>query len=172
MVVLTQPRHPGHSGVVGLHIGAENVREHFPRHVDFVEFELDHLNIVCTLDSSFWEDRPEIHDMRLSLWLEAKRSSGKLAAHHAQVSLIPSGERRFRLELTVVEEAVQAPLPASERTAERTPDPASIDTHVATLLPMLVPSLDRRKHGAAQAQERRRVGRLKSDEPTSIAANH
>jgi len=168
MVVLTQPRHPGHSGVIGLHVGADNVREHFPRDVHFVELELDHLNIACTLDPSFWEDRPEIHDTRLSLWLESKRSSGKLAGQQAPVSLIPSGAGKFRLELAVAEEPGEAPRSAVERVI----DPAFLDTHVATLLPMLVPALDRRKHGAVHAPERRRVARLNSDEPTSIAANH
>lgn len=168
MVVLTQSRHPVHSGVVGLHVGADNVAQHFPRGIDAVELELDHLNIVCTLEPSFWEDRPEIHDMRLSLWLESKRSSGKLVGRNAQVSLIPSGDQKFKLLLTVVEEtAVVAKAPKVQSV-----DPDLMETHVATLLPMLVPSLDRRKHGAVHAPERRRVGRLKSDEPTPIAANH
>ncbi len=35
---------------------------------------------------------PEIHDMRLSLWLESKRSSGKLGPQAAPMVLVPSGE--------------------------------------------------------------------------------
>jgi hypothetical protein len=168
MVVLTQSRHPVHSGVVGLHVGAENVVLHFPRGIDAVELELDHLNIVCTLEPSFWEDRPEIHDMRLSLWLESKRNSGKLVGKNAEVSLVPSGEHKFRVLLTVVEE-----ISLADKVYEVPGlDPDLMKTHVATLLPMLVPSLDRRKHGAVHAPERRRVGRLKSDEPTPITANH
>ena len=97
MVVQTLDRHPGHAGVVGLHIGTVNVQQYFPHRVDQVELELDHLCIVCLLEPSFWEDRPEIHDLRLSSWLESKRSSGKLGSHAAPVAMIPSGDHAFRL---------------------------------------------------------------------------
>ena len=34
----------GH-GVVGLHVGATNVRRYFPRSTEAIELELDHLHI-------------------------------------------------------------------------------------------------------------------------------
>jgi hypothetical protein len=163
MVVLTQPKHPGHSGVVGLHIGSDNVQEHFPREMAMVELELDHLNIVCTLEPSFWQDRPEIHDMRLSLWLESKRSSGKLTGKSAPVALIPCGGQRFRLQLVAEPEKTLA--------TNITPSPVN-PARVAAMLPALVPALDRRKYSAGHTPERRRVARLNSDELASTAANH
>jgi hypothetical protein len=96
MVVQTQNKRPG---IVGLHIGKGNVRKHFPKDVLLVELELDHLRIACPLEESFWQDRPEIHDRRLSSWLESKRESGKLAAQPAAMAMIPSGDRSFRLQL-------------------------------------------------------------------------
>ena len=89
MVVRTHERHPDRRGLVGLNIGESNVQEYFPPGLQAVELELDHLRIVCTLQPSFWKESPVIHDHRLSLWLEAKRNCGKLAARSAPAVLIP-----------------------------------------------------------------------------------
>jgi hypothetical protein len=160
MVVQTQDRHFGRSGFgsVGLHIGSVNVQQYFPRNVKQVELELDHLRIVCSLDGSFWEDRPEIHDLRLSSWLESKRNSGKLGPHASPVAMIPSGEFSFRLQMMSKVEA--DPLPVRS--------PA-----IAYFSPTVSPAalLDRRKHHTSQKMERRRVGRLKGNERPSPSAN-
>jgi hypothetical protein len=121
MVVLTQGRK---SGVLSLHVGAGNVRQFFPRHIQMVELELDHLRIVCTLDPTFWQDRPEIHDTRLSLWLESKRHSGKLPSHAAPVALIPSGESSFRLQLSLEEPVKVQPVELAEATVPSTGPPS------------------------------------------------
>jgi hypothetical protein len=94
MVVKAVGRRPG---MTGLHVGNGNVQRLFPPDVPIVELELDHLRIVCTLNPSFWDGEPEIHDERLDSWLEAKRMNGKLAPSPAPVVMIPAGEHAFRL---------------------------------------------------------------------------
>jgi|HubBroStandDraft_5_1064220.scaffolds.fasta_scaffold298422_2 hypothetical protein len=158
MVVQTHDRHPGRSGTLGLHIGAVNVQQYFPRDVQLVELELDHLRIVCPLEPSFWEDHPEIHDLRLSSWLESKRNSGKLGSQSAPVSMIPSGKCSFRLQMMSQNEVDR--LPAGS--------PA-----VAYFSPTTSPSalLERRKHNTSGKPERRGIVRLKGDDSTSSSAN-
>ena len=48
--------------VIGLHIGAGNVRRYFPSPISIIELQLDHLRIQCELGPEFWQDDPEIHD--------------------------------------------------------------------------------------------------------------
>lgn len=158
MVVQTLDRHPGHAGVVGLHIGTVNVQQYFPHRVDQVELELDHLCIVCPLEPSFWEDRPEIHDLRLSSWLESKRSSGKLGAHAAPVAMIPSGKHSFRLQLIVKDETDRS----------LTSNPVAYVSQIASPLA----AVDRRKHDTERKPDRRKVARLKSNELASPSAHH
>jgi hypothetical protein len=159
MVVQTQDRNAGHTGAVGLHIGAGNVEQYFPREVEMIELELDHLRIVCTLEPSFWEDQPEIHDHRLSSWLELKRNSGKLALHAAPVAMIPCGDYSFRLQLMSKEE-IEYSLTGPPATAYFSP----------TVSPAAL--LERRRHTSMVKAERRKVARLKSNERPSPATNH
>jgi hypothetical protein len=161
MVAHTKKRHPGH--MVGLHIGETNVQQYFPLGVETVELELDHLCIVCPLEPSFWQGQPEIHDMRLSSWLESKRSSGKLSAQAAPVALIPSGEHSFRLQLLAKDE--------SDHALANSPN-GVVTAQMPSSLAAIVPSLNRRKYDAGHNPDRRRVGRLKSDERPSSAASH
>jgi hypothetical protein len=149
MVVQTQDRHTGHAGVVGLHIGAINVAQYFPRDVEMIELELDHLRIVCPLEPSFWQDQPEIHDHRLSSWLEAKRNSGKLGQQAAPVAMIPSGKYSFRLQIITKAEADYA-LTGPPATAYFSPTVSP-----ATLL-------ERRRHASTVKSDRRKVGRDKN----------
>ena len=160
MVVQTLERHPGHTGLIGLYIGSVNVKQYFPRGVDFVELELDHLRIACDLDPSFWGDRPEIHDLRLSSWLEAKRVSGKLSSSSAPVAMIPSGKSSFRLQMVVRDES---------------------DHHALTVVPTVpyaaqVPSplaaVDRRKRSGGRSPERRKVVKMVGNDLPALAANH
>ena len=159
MVVQTQDRHTGHAGVVGLHIGSLNVQQYFPRDVEMVELELDHLRIMCPLEPSFWQDRPEIHDHRLSSWLEAKRNSGKLGLQSAPVAMIPSGEYSLRLQIMTKDEADYA-LTGPPATAYFSP----------TVSPAAL--LERRRHNSAVRADRRKVVRIKGDERPSPAKNH
>jgi hypothetical protein len=159
MVVQTQDKHPGQAGVVGLHIGAANVQQFFPRNVELIELELDHLRIVCPLEPSFWEDRPEIHDLRLSSWLESKRNSGKLGLQAAPVAMIPCGGYSFRLQMVSKDETDHFPV--------RSPA-------IAFFSPTVSPAelLERRKHTFGNRKmERRKVVRLKGNERSSPSAN-
>jgi len=164
MVVLTKQRRSGRSGGIGLNVGAVNVNEHFPKHTEFVELELDHLSIVCTLGQPFWADEPEIHDHRLSSWLEAKHNSGKLGAQPSPIAMIPCGPSKYRLQ--PIQDA--EPIAAAPRSAIPVTQLAS---RVAAVMPTVVPSLNRRKYTAGYTPERRRVARLNNDEPTSTSAN-
>jgi hypothetical protein len=79
----------------GLLIGEANVRRYFRKPTGSIELRLDDLNIRCTLDPDFWNGRPQIHDPRLSVWLEYKagrRPGGRQPMH---VSLVPSGADTF-----------------------------------------------------------------------------
>lgn len=94
MVVRTQNK--GH-GVVGLHVGANNVRRYFPKHVSSVELQLDHLQIECGLKPDFWQDEPEIFDPRLCLWLESRLMRANPGRTPILLAMIPEGENSFRL---------------------------------------------------------------------------
>lgn len=82
--------------VTGLYVGANNARRYFPKDVMEVELQLDHLRIECGLAPNFWQEEPEIHDSRLSLWLESKqwKHSAETLAH---LAMVPSGENSFTL---------------------------------------------------------------------------
>jgi hypothetical protein len=153
---------------MGLHVGAANVQQYFPRGVNLVELELDHLRIVCGLEPSFWDGRPEIHDTRLSLWLEAKRLGGKITAAPAPMAMIPSGQHAFRLEVIAKDAADYALTSARSEAAAGDALGAALPT------PLIAPviAFDRRQRSVAHQPERRRVGKLKSnDSPSSAAGN-
>ena len=95
MVVKTQSKA---RGVTGLHVGANNVRRFFPKHIAVIELQLDHLQIQCELPPGFWHDQPEIYDPRLCAWLESRHMHGKLDRTPVPLALIPAGENSFRLQ--------------------------------------------------------------------------
>ena len=67
MVVTTQCK--GH-GVTGLHVGTGNVHRYFPRNAQFIELQLDHLQIQCDLSPDFWKGQPEaVHHTELK-WFQ------------------------------------------------------------------------------------------------------
>ncbi len=155
MVVRTQGKS---SGQMVLHIGAGNVEQHFPRTEQLVELELDHLRIMCVLEPGFWLDRPEISDSRLSLWLDAKRTSGKFAGKAASLMMIPCGNQAFRLELKSNEPA--SALPKAVRfTAELA---ATAPARTGALTHGGEVSLPPRK--AKSTPKMRKIGRLKGND--------
>src|SRR5215469_6323531 len=79
---------------IGLHIGEANARRYFSKHSPTIELRLDDLRIQCTLSPDFWQDHPEIHDPRLSIWLEFK-SARRPIAEPTLFSLVPSGPDTF-----------------------------------------------------------------------------
>ncbi len=110
MVVHTQARN---CGLVGLQIGDTQAREFFPQENPYIEIQLDDLRILCPLPPSFWQDRPEICDFRLSEWLDAKRTTGKLACGAAELTLVPTGTGSFRLLPTPPKPSLESPLPGT-----------------------------------------------------------
>ena len=81
----------------GLHIGEANARRYFSKRTPSIEIRLDDLRIQCTLDASFWDGRPEIHDIRLSEWLEFKAARRRAGRETVYFSLVPSGPGAFVL---------------------------------------------------------------------------
>jgi hypothetical protein len=94
MVVKTQSKG---RGVTGLNVGTSNVERYFPRGVQFVELQLDHLQIQCDLAPDFWHGQPEIYDPRLCAWLESKHLNANPGRAPIQMALIPAGKNSFRL---------------------------------------------------------------------------
>jgi hypothetical protein len=94
MVVKTQSKS---LGVTGLHVGANNVRRYFPKHIAVIELQLDHLQIQCGLQPNFWQDEPEIHDPRLCAWLESKHMHRMRNRTSIPLALIPTGNNAYRL---------------------------------------------------------------------------
>ncbi len=95
MVVKTQCKG---RGVTGLHVGNNNVRRYFPKHISVIELQLDHLQIQCGLEPGFWQGQPEINDPRLCAWLEAKHLHGRYDRSPVPLAMIPAGKNSFRLQ--------------------------------------------------------------------------
>lgn len=108
MVVRTQCKG---LGVIGLHVGIDNVRRYFPKNICAIELQLDHLRIQCGLEPGFWQDQPEINDPRLCAWLEAKRLNGKPGRPPVPLAMIPAGKNAFRLQPISVNEHSSTKLP-------------------------------------------------------------
>jgi len=94
MVVKSQCN--GHR-ITGLYVGVNNVRRYFPRNIDAIDLQLDHLRIQCGLTPHFWKGQPEIHDPRLCDWLESKQLQGKGCRVPMPLAMTPSGENSFIL---------------------------------------------------------------------------
>lgn len=94
MVVKTQSMG---RGVIGLHIGVNNVRRYFPKHIASIELQLDHLQIECGLKPDFWAGEPDIFDPRLCAWLESRHIHGRLDRTPIPLAMIPEGKNSFRL---------------------------------------------------------------------------
>jgi len=85
------------SEIIGLLVGAKNVRRYFPKKVKFVEFQLDHLQIRCPLTPEFWRGQPEIHDPRLCEWLDFKIFHHMRSRSEIRLAMTPFGENTFTL---------------------------------------------------------------------------
>ena len=83
--------------VAGLYVGPNNVRRYFSKRARMIELQLDHLRILCGLTPPFWQDKPEINDARLCLWLEEKRSKATVGEKEIPLAMMPSGKNSFRI---------------------------------------------------------------------------
>ena len=82
----------------GLLIGEANARRYFRKRSLRVDLQLDHLHIQCKLEPDFWNGRPEIHDPRLSLWLEFKAGRGRNGREPMQFAMEPLGAGKFAVQ--------------------------------------------------------------------------
>ena len=98
--------------ITGLYVGVNNVRRYFPKNIETIDLELDHLRIQCGLTPHFWKGEPEIHDQRLSAWLELKQFQGKLHGS-SMLAMIPSGNNSFILGPASLDGHGRAPRSAS-----------------------------------------------------------
>lgn len=92
----------------GLYVGTSNVRRYFSKRIRLIELQLDNLQIVCGLPPHFWQDKPEIQDPRLCVWLETKHPHTTPRWTEVPMALIPEGKNTFRL--AAVTEKSYAPL--------------------------------------------------------------
>ena len=99
MVVRTQFRD---GEFTGLHIGARDVRKYFPKNIQVIELQLDHLQIQCGLSPEFWRGQPEIHDRRLSECLDFKVFRRVNEHKEIRLAMTPAGKNAFRLRSSVV----------------------------------------------------------------------
>jgi len=79
----------------GLHIGIANVHRYFRKRVHAIDLMLDHLQIQCTLSPDFWHGRPEIHDPRLSEWLDFKAGYGPKGREPMLLTMVRCGADTF-----------------------------------------------------------------------------
>jgi hypothetical protein len=79
----------------GLQVSEANVRRYFSKLSPSIELRLDDLHIQCTLGADFWQGSPQIHDPRLSEWLEFKVARRATEHDPLSVVLIPLGTGAF-----------------------------------------------------------------------------
>lgn len=118
MVVTTQDN--GRE-VLGLRVGAANVRKYFPRDMGAVELLLGDLRIQCSLLPSFWNGQPEIRDPRLGAWLKFKVSRTRSNRKPVALAMERAGANAFTLRSFAVapQKAAAVKLAASLKKAAR-----------------------------------------------------
>jgi hypothetical protein len=94
--MVVKPQCNGHR-IIGLYVGATNVRRYFPKHIANIDLQLDHLQIQCGLTPHFWNGEPEIHDPRLCEWLESKLLKDQAPGEVKMMAMTPAGENSFIL---------------------------------------------------------------------------
>src|ERR1700692_281571 len=84
--------------VLGLRVGAANVRRYFPRTMGAVELLLGDLRIQCNLTPDFWNGQPEIHDPRVGAWLNHNVSRKRAGRKPVAVEMEQAGANAFTLQ--------------------------------------------------------------------------
>ena len=79
---------------IGLQVGLANAKRFFRKDIQFINLRLDDLEILCILSPDFWDKRPEIHDVRLSRWLES-RVWPRDHDQERMLTMVPSGVDTF-----------------------------------------------------------------------------
>jgi hypothetical protein len=75
--------------------GRANARRYFRKRAQSIDLKLDDLEIQCRLSPDFWDGRPEIHDPRLSEWLDFKAGRGRSGPTPMLLTMVPSGVDTF-----------------------------------------------------------------------------
>src|SRR3954454_15306640 len=115
----------------GLHIGETNAHRYFHKRASSIELRLDDLHIQCTLPPDFWQGSPEIHDPRLSEWLQFKLGRRGQGNEPMLFSMIPSGAAAFVLKPTA-EPKYQA-FGAEIAASRKSPSPSYVTTPLSIL---------------------------------------
>ena len=84
--------------VVGLKVGAANVRRHFPKTVSAIKLRLGDLEIECKLSPEFWNGKPEIDDPRLCEWLQYRRSQESTGVQASTLAMRHEGGDAYTLQ--------------------------------------------------------------------------
>ena|ERR1035438_1868853 len=92
--------------VTGLYIGAANAKRHFSQRSSAIDLRLGELQIQCSLPANFWGDVPEIHDPRLSEWLQFKVLHGQTRRAPVSLAMVPCGLNSFMLRAVSADEQV------------------------------------------------------------------
>lgn len=79
-------------------VGSDNVRRYFPKETMAIGLYLGPLHIQCELAPGFWHDCPEIHDTRLSAWLESIHLHRRSDKSSIALAMIPVGTNVYRLQ--------------------------------------------------------------------------
>jgi hypothetical protein len=117
MVVTTQDN--GRE-LVGLRVGAANVRKYFPKDMVAVELQLGDLRIQCSLSPEFWNGHPEIHDPRLGAWLKFKVSRTRSNRKPVALAMEQAGANAFTVRSCIApKKAAAVKVPAGFKKVAR-----------------------------------------------------
>ena len=95
MVVTTQQN--GRE-ITGLRVGAANVRRYFSKNASAVRLHMGDLEIECRLSPDFWHGKPEIHDARLTQWLQFRTFQEQPDRKPITLAMVQSGRNSFTLQ--------------------------------------------------------------------------
>jgi hypothetical protein len=135
--MVVKPQCSGHR-FTGIYVGVSNVRRYFPKQVSAIDLQLDHLRIRCGLTPEFWNGTPEIHDPRLSDWLELKRLHGT-GRETISLAMTPAGDDSFILGPALPGEQMHTPT-HTRRMATPTSPVATADKNVVPLISSALPN--------------------------------
>jgi hypothetical protein len=116
----------------GLHIGRANANRFFRKHAQSIELKLGDLQIQCTLAPDFWDGCPQIHDPRLSEWLNFKMGRAGSGSAAGLLTMVPAGVDSFVLRPTP--EAALEAFGAEVLTATKAPPHSSFPPASVTVL--------------------------------------
>src|ERR1700733_15343839 len=82
---------------LGIRIGKKNAGQYFDRKWNGVLIELDETAVLLKIPASFWRKCPELRNPAITDWMTAKGLVPWPKGIPPKMTLIPTGENRFRL---------------------------------------------------------------------------